>query len=154
MPEPKHFSKSSARRLAQVAEQAHQAGLLQEARTYLDLALAVTPDVFRLAREAGSVAKPGQWRRPMTTASSSLIAQSGPPEGLSLTVAGEQYPVQGNLTLGRHLDNDVIVPGEDVLDYHVRLELSARGLVVHPFARRNGGDQWQHDQPTPGHCAR
>ncbi|MEM1435716.1 MAG: protein kinase [Pseudomonadota bacterium] len=47
-----------ARRLAQVAEQAHQAGLLQEARTYLDLALAVTPNVadWRSKREAWQTA--------------------------------------------------------------------------------------------------
>jgi tetratricopeptide (TPR) repeat protein len=47
-----------ARRLAQVAEQAHQAGLLQEARTYLDLALAVTPNVadWRAKREAWQAA--------------------------------------------------------------------------------------------------
>lgn len=43
-----------ARRLAQVAEQAHKAGLNAEARTYLDLALTVTPNVsdWRAKREA------------------------------------------------------------------------------------------------------
>ncbi|MEM6708130.1 MAG: protein kinase [Pseudomonadota bacterium] len=46
-----------ARRLAQVAEQAHQAGLIQEARNYLDLALAVTPNVsdWRVKRDAWQV---------------------------------------------------------------------------------------------------
>ncbi len=43
-----------AQRLAAVAEQAHAVGMLSEARTYLDLALTVTPDVpdWRAKREA------------------------------------------------------------------------------------------------------
>ena len=45
----------------------------------------------------------------------------------------EVLPVAGNITLGRHLDCDVVVAGEDVLDYHLRLEVDDRGPVVHPL---------------------
>ena len=45
----------------------------------------------------------------------------------------EMLPVSGNVTLGRHLDCDVVVAGEDVLDYHLRLEVDSRGPVVHPL---------------------
>ena len=46
---------------------------------------------------------------------------------------GEEYLVEDSLTVGRHLDNDVMVAGEDVLDYHARVQLSDRGLQVHPL---------------------
>ena len=34
----------------------------------------------------------------------------------------EEIPLEGSLTIGRHLENDLIVAGEDVLDYHLRVE--------------------------------
>ena len=46
---------------------------------------------------------------------------------------GEEYPVTDSLTIGRHLDNDVMVAGEDVLDYHARVQVTDRGLQVHPL---------------------
>lgn len=48
------------------------------------------------------------------------------------------------MTLGRHLDNDVLLAGEDVLDYHLRLEMTDRGPRVLPLGdaslRVNGRD--------------
>ena len=38
-----------------------------------------------------------------------------------------------SLTVGRHLNNDVIVAGEDVLDYHLRIEATPHGPRVHPL---------------------
>ena len=48
--------------------------------------------------------------------------------------AEERFEVQGSTTLGRHLENDLIVPGEDVLDYHLRVEPHERGLTIHPLS--------------------
>ena len=45
----------------------------------------------------------------------------------------EDIPMDGSLTIGRHLDNDVIVPGEDVLDYHLRVEPKSRGPRAYPL---------------------
>ncbi len=45
----------------------------------------------------------------------------------------DSIPIDGNMTLGNHLDNDVVVPGEDVSDYHARIDLSDRGPVIIPL---------------------
>lgn len=42
-------------------------------------------------------------------------------------------PIEQSMTLGNHLDNDVVVAGEDVADYHLRLETTDRGPVVVPL---------------------
>ena len=39
-------------------------------------------------------------------------------------------PLQGNLTLGNHLDNDIVIAGEDVADFHVRVSVSGRDPAV------------------------
>jgi pSer/pThr/pTyr-binding forkhead associated (FHA) protein len=46
---------------------------------------------------------------------------------------GEDYELLDNLTIGRHLDNDLVIAGEDILDYHARLERVDRGVKVHPL---------------------
>lgn len=45
----------------------------------------------------------------------------------------DAIPIDGSMTLGNHLENDVIVPGEDVLDFHLRLEMRNRGPVAIPL---------------------
>ena len=50
-----------------------------------------------------------------------------------LVLDGDEIFVEEHLTIGRHLDNDVMVPGEDVLDYHLRLEPTSRGITAHPL---------------------
>lgn len=45
----------------------------------------------------------------------------------------DAIPINSNITLGNHLENDVVVPGEDVADYHVRIEVSERGPVLIPL---------------------
>ena len=45
----------------------------------------------------------------------------------------DAIPIAGNMTLGNHLENDLMVPGEDVSDYHARIDLSERGPVVIPL---------------------
>ena len=57
----------------------------------------------------------------------------------------DEYPLGESLTVGRHLDNDVVVAGEDVLDYHLRIQPSDRGPRVFPLGEAtvtlNGKDQ-------------
>jgi pSer/pThr/pTyr-binding forkhead associated (FHA) protein len=50
-----------------------------------------------------------------------------------VTLDGERTEVTGSLTLGRHLDNDLLVAGEDVLDFHLRIAPTTRGLEVTPL---------------------
>ncbi len=49
-------------------------------------------------------------------------------------VDGETIPIEDSMTMGNHLDNDVIVPGEDVADFHVRIDLAERGPVFIPLS--------------------
>ena len=45
----------------------------------------------------------------------------------------DAIPITGNMTFGNHLDNDIIVGGEDVNDFHARVDLTERGPVVIPL---------------------
>ena len=45
----------------------------------------------------------------------------------------EQIELGASMTIGRHLDNDLVVAGEDVLDYHLRIEATSRGPRAHPL---------------------
>ncbi len=38
-----------------------------------------------------------------------------------------RFPLAGSVTVGRHLDNDIVIAGEDVRDFHVRIETNERG---------------------------
>lgn len=62
-----------------------------------------------------------------------------------LVLDGDEYPLTASLTIGRHLDNDVVVAGEDVLDFHLRIEPTDRGPRVHPLGEAtvtlNGSDK-------------
>ena len=61
---------------------------------------------------------------------SELVPQ---PISYLLYLEDDAIPIENNMTLGNHLDNDVIVPGEDVLDYHLRISLEERGPVAIPL---------------------
>jgi hypothetical protein len=62
-----------------------------------------------------------------------------------LTLDEEQIPLEGTITVGRHLDNELLLAGEDVLDYHLRIEPTDRGPWVVPLGeatlRVNGVDR-------------
>ena len=45
----------------------------------------------------------------------------------------DAIPLDGSVTLGNHLDNDIVVAGEDVGDYHLRIEVNDRGPVAIPL---------------------
>ena len=44
-----------------------------------------------------------------------------------LLIDDDRFDLNGNITVGRHLDNDLVVAGEDVLDFHARIEVRERG---------------------------
>ena len=48
-------------------------------------------------------------------------------------VDDDHIPVTGSMTVGNHLENDIVIAGEDVADFHVRLELTDRGPVLVPL---------------------
>lgn len=41
--------------------------------------------------------------------------------------------LEGSITIGRHIDNDLIVAGEDVRDFHLRVEVEERCCRAHPL---------------------
>lgn len=43
--------------------------------------------------------------------------------------------MEGSLTLGNHLDNDVVIAGEDVADFHVRIAVDERGPQLTPLGQ-------------------
>lgn len=56
-----------------------------------------------------------------------------PDIGYHIYLDDDAIPLVGNMTLGKHLENDIVIPGEDVSDYHLRVELSERGPVFIPL---------------------
>ncbi len=46
----------------------------------------------------------------------------------------EIFALTTDITIGRHLDNDLIVAGEDVADFHARVEIRQRSLRLVPIA--------------------
>jgi pSer/pThr/pTyr-binding forkhead associated (FHA) protein len=70
------------------------------------------------------------------------------PQALDLKVfvhlEDDTVPLQESMTIGRQLDNDLIVAGEDVLDFHLRLEPTDRGARAFPLGEAtltlNGAD--------------
>lgn len=73
-----------------------------------------------------------------------------------LLLEDDRIPVLNHMTLGRHLDNDVLLAGEDVLDYHLRLEMTDRGPRAVPLGeaslRLNGRDLAHDVGLMPGDC--
>jgi len=45
----------------------------------------------------------------------------------ALIIDNDYFELESHITIGRHLDNDLVVAGEDVLDFHARIELRERG---------------------------
>ncbi|MCZ6855664.1 MAG: FHA domain-containing protein [Gammaproteobacteria bacterium] len=50
-----------------------------------------------------------------------------------LSWKGERKELAASITIGRHLENDLVFAGEDVLDYHLRIEATNRGPRVYPL---------------------
>ncbi len=66
----------------------------------------------------------------------------------------ERIEVVDSATIGRHLDNDLIVPGEAVADFHARLARAERGMLIASIAdapvRVNGRAISQPTGVAPG----
>ena len=62
---------------------------------------------------------------------------------------GARFPLTGSVTVGRHLDNDVVIAGEDVRDFHVRIETSERGPRVIVL---DGATAHVDQRPVEGFC--
>lgn len=66
----------------------------------------------------------------------------------------ERIEVVDSATVGRHLDNDLIVPGEAVADFHARLARAERGMLIASIAdapvRVNGRAITQPTGVAPG----
>ncbi len=65
-----------------------------------------------------------------------------------LYVEGDTIPMEGSVTLGNHLDNDIVIAGEDVADFHVRISLDDRGPELIPLGRATVNvNGHEHDAP-------
>jgi pSer/pThr/pTyr-binding forkhead associated (FHA) protein len=55
----------------------------------------------------------------------------------------EPYPLERTVTVGRHLANDLVLAGEDVRDFHVRVEIGERGprVIALEHATAHVGEQ-------------
>jgi pSer/pThr/pTyr-binding forkhead associated (FHA) protein len=71
--------------------------------------------------------------------------RSGSDIGYLIYVEGDTIPLENNMTVGNHLDNDIVIAGEDVSDFHLRVELADRGPVLIPLGEStinvNGQEQ-------------
>lgn len=58
-------------------------------------------------------------------------------------------PLEGSLTLGNHLENDIVIPGEDVADFHLRVATDERGPEVIPLGQATVNvNGYEHDSPV------
>ena len=53
----------------------------------------------------------------------------------------ERKELGASITIGRHLDNDLVFAGEDVLDYHLLIEATNRGPRVYPLGDRGSSQR-------------
>lgn len=60
-----------------------------------------------------------------------------------------RFPLAGSVTVGRHLDNDLVIAGEDVRDFHVRIETTERGPRVIVL---DGATAHVDQNPIDGHA--
>lgn len=45
----------------------------------------------------------------------------------------DAIPLESSNTVGNHLEADIVVPGEDIADFHLRIEITDRGPVLVPL---------------------
>lgn len=58
-------------------------------------------------------------------------------------------PLEGSVTLGNHLDNDIVVAGEDVADFHLRVSIGERGPELIPLGQATVNvNGYEHDKPV------
>lgn len=58
--------------------------------------------------------------------------------GVSGTTFGKTYPLFGSMTVGRHSECDISVPGEEISRHHARLSVMPDGVAVEDLGSANG----------------
>ena len=58
--------------------------------------------------------------------------------GVSGTTFGKNYPLFGTMTVGRHSDCDISVPGEEISRHHAKLSVMPDGIAVEDLGSANG----------------
>jgi pSer/pThr/pTyr-binding forkhead associated (FHA) protein len=58
--------------------------------------------------------------------------------GVSGTTFGKTYPLFGTMTVGRHSDCDISVPGEEISRHHAKLSVMPDGVAVEDLGSANG----------------
>jgi pSer/pThr/pTyr-binding forkhead associated (FHA) protein len=58
--------------------------------------------------------------------------------GVSGTTFGKTYPLFGSMTVGRHSDCDISVPGEEISRHHAKLTVMPDGIAVEDLGSANG----------------
>jgi pSer/pThr/pTyr-binding forkhead associated (FHA) protein len=58
--------------------------------------------------------------------------------GVSGTTFGKTYPLFGSITVGRHSECDISVPGEEISRHHAKLSVMPDGIAVEDLGSANG----------------
>jgi len=58
--------------------------------------------------------------------------------GVSGTTFGKTYPLFGTVTVGRHSECDISVPGEEISRHHAKLSVMPDGIAVEDLGSANG----------------
>jgi pSer/pThr/pTyr-binding forkhead associated (FHA) protein len=58
--------------------------------------------------------------------------------GVSGTTFGKTFPLFGTLTVGRHTDCDISIPGEEISRHHAKLQVMPEGISVEDLGSANG----------------
>jgi len=58
--------------------------------------------------------------------------------GVSGTTFGKTYPLFGSMTVGRHSECDISVPGEEISRHHAKLSVMPDGIAVEDLGSANG----------------
>jgi pSer/pThr/pTyr-binding forkhead associated (FHA) protein len=58
--------------------------------------------------------------------------------GVSGTTFGKTYPLFGSMTVGRHSECDISVPGEEISRHHAKLSVMPDGVAVEDLGSANG----------------
>lgn len=58
--------------------------------------------------------------------------------GVSGTTFGKTYPLFGTMTVGRHSECDISVPGEEISRHHAKLSVMPDGIAVEDLGSANG----------------
>lgn len=58
--------------------------------------------------------------------------------GVSGSTFGKTYPLVGTMTVGRHSECDISIPGEEISRHHAKLQVMPDGIAVEDLGSANG----------------